>query len=81
MVKDLANAATCVLRYFSCALSSADADVLSSDCCALADVAGSVDGVQGDEIAGAFANVTAGTAGLGRGLSLGGNAQATDGEN
>jgi hypothetical protein len=61
MVEDFANAATCAFRYFACALSGANADVLSGDCCTLADVASGVDGVEGDEIAGTFADA------LGRG--------------
>jgi hypothetical protein len=94
MVEDFADAATCALGDFTCALSGTDADVLAGDACALADVACSLGGVKGNEIAGAFtdalrclsgsfsgafadvagaaADVTAGAAGLGRGLSLGG---------
>jgi hypothetical protein len=56
MMEDFANAATCALRDFACALSGADADVLSGDCCTLADVTGGVDGVECDEIAGTFAD-------------------------
>jgi hypothetical protein len=90
VVEDFADAATCALSDFACALSGADADVLARDACALADVACGLGGVEGDEIAGAFtdalrrlsgsfsgafadvagstADVTAGAAGLGRGL-------------
>jgi len=50
MVEDLANAATCALSYFACALHRADADVLSGDYCTFADVTGGADGVQGYKI-------------------------------
>jgi hypothetical protein len=95
MVEDFADAATCSLGDFACALRGADADVLAGDARAFADVACGVDGVEGDEIAGAFADalscrsgslggaladvagsaadVTAGAAGLGLGLRLGGS--------
>lgn len=56
MVEDFANTATCALRYLACTLSSTDADVLSGNCCTLADVAGGIDRVKGDEIAGTFAD-------------------------
>jgi hypothetical protein len=56
VVKDFADAATCALGDFVCALGGADADVLSGDGCSLADVPGGVDGVQGYEIASAFAD-------------------------
>jgi len=56
VVEDFADAATCALGDFACALGGADADVLARDACTLADVAGGVDGVEGDEIAGAFAD-------------------------
>jgi hypothetical protein len=94
MVEDFADAAACALGDFACALGSTDAHVLAGDSCALADVAGSIDGVEGDEIACAFADalrrgsgsfggalayvagsaadVTAGAAGLGLLLRLGG---------
>jgi hypothetical protein len=94
VVEDFADAATCALSDFACALGSADTDVLAGDTCTLADVAGGVEGVEGDEIAGTFADalgcgscslgsaladvsgsaadVTAGAAGLGLGLRLGG---------
>jgi hypothetical protein len=56
MVEDFADAATCSLGDFACALRGADADVLAGDARAFADVACGVDGVEGDEIAGAFAD-------------------------
>ena len=56
MVKDFADAATCALGDFAGTLGGADADVLSGDGCSLADVPGGVDGVQGYEIASAFAD-------------------------
>ena len=95
VVEDLADAATCTLGDFACALRGTNADVLAGDACAFADVFRGSDGVEGDEIAGAFANalacgtrslggtfadvagsaadVTAGAARLGLGLSLGGS--------
>src|ERR1700733_9309827 len=56
VVEDFADAATCALGDFACALRGTDADVLAGDARAFADVACSVDGVEGDEIAGAFAD-------------------------
>jgi hypothetical protein len=56
MVEDFADAATCSLGDFACALRGTDADVLAGDGCAFADVAGGVDGVEGDKIAGTFAD-------------------------
>jgi len=56
MVEDFADAATCALGDFARALSGTDADVLAGDGCAFADVAGGVDGVEGDEIDRAFAD-------------------------
>jgi hypothetical protein len=56
VVEDLADAATCAFGDFACALGGTDAYVLSGDACALADVAGGVDGVEGHEVAGAFAD-------------------------
>jgi hypothetical protein len=56
MVEDFANAATCALGDFACALSGTDADVLAGDACAFADVFRGSGGVKGDEIAGAFAD-------------------------
>jgi hypothetical protein len=55
MVEDFADAATCALGDFACALGGADANIFSGDGCAFADVSSGVDGVEGDEIAGAFA--------------------------
>jgi hypothetical protein len=48
VVEDLADAATCALGDFACALTGTDTDVLAGDGCAFADVAGGVDGVEGD---------------------------------
>jgi hypothetical protein len=56
VVEDLANAATCALGDFACAFGGSYADVLAGDSCALANVANGVDGVESDEIAGAFAD-------------------------
>jgi hypothetical protein len=56
VVEDFADAATCALGDFACALRGTDADVLSGDASTLADVAGGVDGMEGDEIASAFAD-------------------------
>ena len=56
VVEDLADASTCAFGDFACALGGTDAYVLSGDACALAYVAGGVDGVEGNEVAGAFAD-------------------------
>jgi hypothetical protein len=56
MVEDFADAATCALGDFACALGGTDANVLAGDGCAFADVAGGFGGVEGDEIAGTFAD-------------------------
>ena len=56
VVEDLADAATCTLGDFPCALGGTDADVLAGDARAFADVACSFGGVESDEIAGAFAD-------------------------
>jgi len=56
VVEDFADAATCALGDFACALTGTDADVLAGDGCAFADVACGLTGVEGDEIAGAFAD-------------------------
>jgi hypothetical protein len=56
VVEDLADAATCALRDFACAFSRTDTNVFSGHTCALADVAGGVEGVEGDEVACAFAD-------------------------
>jgi hypothetical protein len=55
VVEDFADAATCALGDFAGSLTGSNAYVLSGDGCALAHVTGGVDGVEGDEIAGAFA--------------------------
>jgi hypothetical protein len=92
VVEDFADAATCALGDFARALGGTDADVLAGDACAFTNVFRGSSGVEGDEIAGAFADafgsrsgslggaladvagsaadVTAGAAGLGRGLRL-----------
>jgi hypothetical protein len=70
MVEDFADAATCALGDFACALSGTDAHVLAGEGRAFADVAGGVDGVEGDEISGAFADT------LGRGSGSFGGALA-----
>jgi hypothetical protein len=56
VVEDFADAATCALGDFACALRGADADVLAGDACAFANVFRGSSGVEGDEIAGAFAD-------------------------
>jgi hypothetical protein len=56
VVEDLADAATCTLGDFACALRGADADVLAGDGCAFADVPGGGAGVEGDKIAGPFSD-------------------------
>jgi hypothetical protein len=56
VVEDFSDAATCSLGDFACAFRGTDADVLAGDGCAFADVAGGVDRVEGDEIAGTFAD-------------------------
>jgi len=56
VVEDLADAATRAFGDFACALDGADAYVLSVDACAFAYIAGGVNGVEGDEVASAFAD-------------------------
>jgi hypothetical protein len=56
MVEDFADAAACALGDFAGTLGGTDTHVLAGDGCAFADVAGGVDGVEGDEISGAFAD-------------------------
>jgi hypothetical protein len=56
MVEDFADAATCALGDFACALRCTDADVLAGDACAFANVFRGSRGVEGDEVAGAFAD-------------------------
>ena len=56
VVEDFADAATCALGDFACALSGTDADVLAGDARAFADVFRGSGGVEGNEIAGAFAD-------------------------
>jgi hypothetical protein len=56
VVEDFADAATCALGDFTCALRGTDADILAGDACAFADVFRGSGGVKGDEIACAFAD-------------------------
>ena len=56
VVEDFADAATCALGDFACALGGTDADVLAGNTRAFANVPGSVEGVEGDEVARAFAD-------------------------
>jgi hypothetical protein len=56
VVEDFADAATCALGDFACALSGTDAYVFAGDARAFTDVACGVGGMEGDEIAGAFAD-------------------------
>jgi hypothetical protein len=56
VVEDFADTATCALGDFACALGGTDTDVLACDACAFADVFRGSSGVEGDEIAGAFAD-------------------------
>ena len=56
VVEDFADAATGALSDFACALGGTDADVLAGDTCAFADIFRGSGGVEGDEIAGAFAD-------------------------
>jgi hypothetical protein len=95
VVEDFADAAASSLGDLSGAFGGSDADVLAGDDSAFADGSGGVDGVEGDEVAGSFADafgccsgalggaladvsssaadVTAGAAGWGWGLRLGGS--------
>jgi hypothetical protein len=54
MVKYLANTPTCTFGDFACSLGGANADVLASNGRTLSDIAGGVEGVEGDEIARTF---------------------------
>jgi hypothetical protein len=56
VVEDFADAATCALGDFACAFGGADSYLLAGDACTLADVAGGVERVEGDEIACTFAD-------------------------
>jgi hypothetical protein len=56
VVEDFADATTCALGDFACALRGTDADVLAGEARAFANVPGSVEGVEGDEVACAFAD-------------------------
>ena len=56
VVEDFADAATRTLGDLACALCGTDADVLTGDACAFANVACGLHRVESDEIAGAFAN-------------------------
>lgn len=85
MVEYFANPPTCSLGDFACSLGGADTDVLAGDGCTLSDIAGGVDGVEGDEIArtfpdtlgrcsgafgGTFANVSGAAADVAAGAAL-----------
>jgi hypothetical protein len=54
MVEYLANPPARALGNLSCSLGCADTDVLAGDDRTLSDIAGGVDGVEGDEIARTF---------------------------
>jgi hypothetical protein len=54
MVKYLANTPTCTFGDLACSLGGANADVLASNGRTLSDIAGGVEGVEGDEIARTF---------------------------
>ena len=56
VVEDLADAATCAFGDLACTLGRTDADVLTGDACAFADVLRGPNGVESDEISGAFAD-------------------------
>jgi hypothetical protein len=56
VVEDFADAATGALGDLACALGGADADVLAGDACAFTNVFRGSSGVEGDEIAGTFAD-------------------------
>jgi hypothetical protein len=56
VVEDLAYTSTCALGDFACALDCSDSHVFAGYSCALAYVARGVNGVECNEIAGAFAN-------------------------
>jgi hypothetical protein len=67
MVKYLANPPACAFGDLAGSLGGAHADVLAGNGRALSDIAGGVDGVEGDEIARAFPDSLGGGAGaLGR---------------
>jgi hypothetical protein len=85
MVEYLANTPACSLGNFACSLGGADTDVLAGDDCSFSDIAGGVNGVEGDEIArtfpdtlgrcsgalgGAFANVSGAAADVAAGAAL-----------
>jgi hypothetical protein len=54
VVEDFADAATCALGDFACALRGTDADVLTGDACAFANIFRGSGRVKGDKIACAF---------------------------
>lgn len=56
MVEDFADTTTCALGNFAGALGCADADVLTSDGCTLADIRGGADWVKGDKVSRTFSN-------------------------
>jgi hypothetical protein len=51
VVEYLAKPPTCSLGNFTCTLGGSDANILATDDCSLANISGSVDGVERDEIA------------------------------
>jgi hypothetical protein len=54
MVEYPANTPTCAFGNFACSLGGTNADVLAGDGCTLSDIAGGVEGVEGNEIARTF---------------------------
>ena len=68
MVENLADSSTCALCDFACAFGGADADVLAGDRCTLADIACSVDRVEGDKVVRTFSDTLGG-----RSCTLGGS--------
>jgi hypothetical protein len=56
MVKYLANPPACAFGDFACSLRRANPDVLAGNRSALSDIAGGVEGVEGDEVGRTFPN-------------------------
>jgi hypothetical protein len=48
VVENFANAAACAFGNFACSLGGTDADVFAGNRCTLSNVAGGVQGMQGD---------------------------------
>jgi hypothetical protein len=70
VVEDFSDAATSAFGDFACPLRGADADVLAGDACAFANVFRGSGGVEGDKIAGTFADALGcGTGSLGGALA------------